>query len=87
MDRHIVMVAYAGRRSGRTFVTPVAYRRDGDQITIDVMLADTKTWWRNFLGTGGPISPRLNGSDRPGHAVARRDDRGRVSVTVRLDQP
>ncbi len=43
-----------------------------------------KTWWRNFLGSGGPITLRLNGTDQTGHAVATRDDHGRVTVTVKL---
>jgi len=87
LDRHIVVITYTGRRSGRTFSTPVGYRRVADQILIGVRLPDAKTWWRNFLGEGGPISLRLNGIDRSGHAVARRDDQGRVAVTVTLDPP
>ncbi|WP_371812872.1 hypothetical protein [Saccharopolyspora sp. ASAGF58] len=46
---------------------------------------DSKTWWRNFLGTGGPISLHLDDEDRSGHAVGHRDEHGRVTVTVRLD--
>jgi hypothetical protein len=85
VSRHIVVITYVGRRSGRTFSTPVGYRRTGNQITIGVQAPNVKTWWRNFLGTGGPISLRLDRKDRPGHAVSRRDDRGRVTVTVDLD--
>lgn len=84
--RSIAVVTYTGRRSGRTFSTPVGYRRAGDTVTIPVMMPDAKQWWRNFTGGGGPISLNLDGVDRPGHAVARRDDRGRVSVTVTLDR-
>jgi hypothetical protein len=57
----------------------------GDEIRIGVQMPDVKTWWRNFLGAGGPLTLRLNGTDRPGHAVAERDERNRVTVTVRLD--
>jgi hypothetical protein len=83
--RNTVMISYVGRRSGKTFTTPVSYRRSGDEIAIHVMLPDAKNWWRNFLDGGGPITLQLNGTDRTGHAVAARDDRGRVTVTVRLD--
>jgi hypothetical protein len=49
--------------------------------------AGSKNWWRNFLGEGAPITlVNLRGQDRTGHAVANRDAKGRVSVTVRLDQ-
>jgi hypothetical protein len=47
---------------------------------------DNKTWWRNFLGEGGPITLlKLDGADRTGHAVTERDENGRVKVTVELD--
>jgi hypothetical protein len=65
---------------------PVGYRRSGDAIVIKVSSPDNKTWWRNFLGEGGPITLlKLDGQDRTGHAVAKRDGQGRVTVTVRLD--
>ncbi|SHF54672.1 hypothetical protein SAMN05444320_10447 [Streptoalloteichus hindustanus] len=86
VSRRFTVVTYTGRRSGRTFSTPVAYRRAADVVTIGVQFPDSKTWWRNFLGEGGPISLNLDGEDRAGHAVARRDPRGRVTVTVRLDK-
>ncbi|WP_329017151.1 nitroreductase/quinone reductase family protein [Micromonospora rifamycinica] len=84
LRRHLTVVTYTGRRSGRTFSTPVASRRVGDTVVIRVAMPDAKQWWRNFLGAGGPISLNLDGVDRAGHAVARRDDRGRVTVTVDL---
>lgn len=85
VSRAITDIRYVGRKSGRTITTPVGYRRTGDRITIAVALPDRKTWWRNFLRDGGPISIRLDGEYRPGFAVAHRDDRGRVSVTIQLD--
>lgn len=56
IGKGITMVSYAGRRSGRTFSIPVAYQRDGDQVTIRVDLPDAKNWWRNFTGDGGPVT-------------------------------
>jgi len=84
--RGMINIRYVGRRSGKTIQTPVGYRRSGDDIVINVMSPDNKTWWRNFLGEGGPITLlRLDGADRTGHATADRDENGRVKVTVRLD--
>lgn len=85
LGRGFVVITYVGRRSGRTFSTPVNYRRKGDELVIGVAMPDKKSWWRNFLGAGGPITLRLDGVDRHGHAVAHRDERGRVLVEVRLD--
>jgi hypothetical protein len=85
LRRTITTISYTGRRSGRTFSIPVAYRRRGDEnIDIAVNLPDAKTWWRNFVGDGGPLSLTLDGAERSGHAVAHRDDNGRVTVRVRL---
>jgi len=84
VNRNIAMVTYTGRRSGRTFSIPVGYRRSGDDVTISVNMPDAKTWWRNFLGDGAPLTLRLGDTDRVGHAVAKRDDKGRVTVTARL---
>lgn len=84
VGRSMVVVRYVGRRSGKTFEIPVGYRRSGDDVTIRVMAPDAKNWWRNFLD-GGPITlVDLDGRDRIGNAVASRDDRGRVTVTVHL---
>ncbi|WP_197935839.1 MULTISPECIES: hypothetical protein [Mycolicibacterium] len=78
-------IRYTGRRTGRTVVLPVGYRRRGSDILIGVAMPDGKKWWRNFTGEGGPLTILLGGAHRAGHAVATRDARGRVTVTVRLD--
>ena len=85
MRKSFVEISYVGRRSGKTFSTPVNYRRSGDSIVIGVALPDRKSWWRNFTDEGGPITLHLEGGDRHGHALAHRDERGRVTVRVRLD--
>lgn len=84
VNGNIAMVTYSGRRSGRTFSIPVAYRRSGQDVIIAVSMPDAKTWWRNFLDDGAPLTLRLDETDRVGHAVASRDYKGRVTVTVRL---
>ncbi|MGV0794756.1 nitroreductase/quinone reductase family protein [Mycolicibacterium sp. XJ1819] len=85
VGRGIVVIRYVGRRSGRTFETPVGYRRFGDRVVINVLAPEKKTWWRNFLGGGAITLVDLDGADRAGHAVAERDEKGRVTVAVDLD--
>jgi hypothetical protein len=84
VSRHITLVTYTGRRSGRTFTIPVGYKRSGGIVTIGVRFPDAKTWWRNFHDPGGPITVELDGTGRTGHAVAERDERGRVTVRIDL---
>ncbi|KAF0848846.1 hypothetical protein [Nocardia caishijiensis] len=86
LGKSFAEVSYVGRRSGRTFSTPVNYRRSGDEYVIGVAMPDQKTWWRNFLGAGGPITLRIDGLDHPGRAVAHRGERGGVTVRVNLDE-
>lgn len=83
--RHLTIVTYTGRRSGRTFSIPVGYRRTGDTVVIGVRMPGKKNWWRNFTGEGGPISVELDGTGRAGHAIAHQDPKNGVTVTVRLE--
>ncbi|OBS00862.1 hypothetical protein BHQ23_33255 [Mycobacterium gordonae] len=81
--RGLVVIRYEGRRSGKTFEIPVGYRRRAGGVVINVAAPDGKSWWRNFLGSGRPLTLlNFDGADRACHAVARRDERGRVSVQV-----
>jgi hypothetical protein len=84
LRRNVTVITYTGRRSGRMFNIPVAYRRHGDEIEVAANLPDAKTWWRNFVGEGGPVTVTLDGAERAGHAVAHRDADGRVTVRIRL---
>jgi hypothetical protein len=84
VGRNIAIITYQGQRSGRSFSLPVAYRRNGDDLEIAANMPEAKSWWRNFLGDGAPLRVRLDGVERPGHAVARRDEHGHVTVRVRL---
>jgi hypothetical protein len=83
VGRGLTKIRYVGRRSGKTVELVVGYRRSGEDIIIGVATPDAKTWWRNFLGDGAPIELLgVDGRDRIAHAVAHRDERGRVSITV-----
>jgi hypothetical protein len=84
VSRNIAMITYTGRRSGRSVSLPVAYRRRGEELEIAANMPDVKSWWRNFLGDGAPLTVRLDGIERAGHAVAQRDQHGHVTVRVRL---
>lgn len=48
LDGKSCAVRWVGRRTGRTFTTPVQYARHDRDIVIVAGRADTKTWWRNF---------------------------------------
>lgn len=82
--RTITVLRYTGRRSGKSFELPVAYRRHGDEVNIGVAMPDRKNWWRNFTGEGAPPTLTLEGEEHSGHAVSTRDEKGQVTVRVTL---
>jgi F420H(2)-dependent quinone reductase len=80
----LALVTVTGRRTGREYTFPVAYRRAGAVVRIPVGWPARKLWWRN-LRDGGPVRLRLQGRDYSGQATARGDERSGVTVEVALD--
>ena len=68
-----VELRYTGRRSGRQYVLPVQYARDGSRLIVVPQDPNSKTWWRNFR-TPRSVTVRLAGRLRAG--TARVVDRG-----------
>jgi deazaflavin-dependent oxidoreductase (nitroreductase family) len=78
ISQNTVLVTYEGRKSGKTYTTPVNYVRDGQVLTITSYRH--RTWWRNLRG-GAPVTLRLQGQDLKAHANVIEDDEG---VTTHL---
>jgi hypothetical protein len=68
-----MVVSYIGRKSGKTYHTPVDYSRSGD--TLLTISYKRRTWWRNMRG-GVPVTIRLKGKDVHGQAEVVEDDQG-----------
>jgi deazaflavin-dependent oxidoreductase (nitroreductase family) len=54
--RHFHMAAqirHVGRRSGRTYITPVSARRSGDMVVIALTFGNQSDWSRNVRSAGG----------------------------------
>ena len=63
--RHFHMAAqirHVGRRSGRTYTTPVSARRSGDTVLIALTFGNQSDWSRNVRSAGGG-SIRIEGDD------------------------
>src|SRR3954470_16335187 len=78
------LITVTGQKTGREFTIPVAYRRDGETVTIEVGWPERKRWWRNLREPGAPVGIRIGGRDYTGHAVARGDEEQGVTVEVRM---
>jgi hypothetical protein len=85
LSKRLLLITVTGRRSGRVFTIPVSYLDRGDTILIEPSAPERKVWWRNLRGAGAPVTLRLRGRDRRGHAVATGDEHSGVRVEVRLD--
>lgn len=63
--RHFHMAAqiqHVGRRSGRTYMTPVSARRSGDMVVIALTFGNQSDWSRNVRSAGGGTI-RIEGQD------------------------
>lgn len=81
----MAVVSYQGSRSGKHFSLVVGFYRSDDGITIKVEMPDQKRWWRNFQHQRRPLVVEVAGEQYAGHALAVRDDGGRVQVHVDFD--
>lgn len=85
LGKELTILTFTGRKTGRTYRTPVGYKRTGvDTITLQSKFGtDGKTWWRNFTGDGAHVTVLVDGTTHPGHAVAVKDGEI-VTVTITL---
>jgi deazaflavin-dependent oxidoreductase (nitroreductase family) len=63
--RHFGMAAqirHVGRRSGRTYTTPVSARRSGGMVAIALTFGNQSDWSRNVRSAGG-ATIRIKGED------------------------
>jgi deazaflavin-dependent oxidoreductase (nitroreductase family) len=58
------IVRHTGRRSGRTFETPVAARRVGDGFVLALAFGSGANWYRNLVAAGEGVI-RWRGVDYP----------------------
>ena len=70
-SRSIMLITFTGRKSGRTFTTPVRYVET--EGTVRCFTMQENQWWRNLRG-GADVVLRIRGVDRPYRAIAIHDD-------------
>ena len=75
VSKTILLITFTGRKSGKTYTTPVDYSQDGDQVTIFTH-AD---WWKNLRG-GAPVRLRIRGRELQGLAEPVAEDKGAITA-------
>lgn len=58
VSKTVLLITFTGRKSGRTFSTPVSYSQTGREVTIFTHAS----WWKN-LSAGDPVTLRIQGQD------------------------
>jgi len=75
VSKTMLLITFTGRKSGKTYTTPVDYSQDGDQVTIFTHA----NWWKNLVG-GAPVTLRMRGRDLQGIAEPVAEDKGAVAA-------
>jgi deazaflavin-dependent oxidoreductase (nitroreductase family) len=61
VSNSVMLITFTGRKSGKTYTTPVSYSQHDDQVYA-FSHAD---WWKNLRG-GAPVILRIRGRDLQG---------------------
>jgi deazaflavin-dependent oxidoreductase (nitroreductase family) len=75
VSKSILLITFTGRKSGKTYTTPVSYSQNGDQVTIFTH-AD---WWKN-LRDEAPVTVRIRGKELQGLAEPVAEDKQAVAA-------
>jgi len=75
VSKTVLLITFTGRKSGKTYTTPVSYSQDGDQVYIFTH-AD---WWKNLRG-GTPVTLRIRGREFQGLAEPVAEDKQAVAA-------
>lgn len=85
MSGNLGLLTYRGRRSGKTFTTPLSYVLDasGTQETVRLLSSHKTRWWKNFLDGGADVMFEIAGTTRQGRAITILEDGDRFRDGVR----
>lgn len=71
MSKHLMVLRFKGRKSGKTYSIPVGYVQQGNTL-----LVATQSRWQVNLHGGAPVEVRLHGKRRVGRSEVIRDLEG-----------
>ena len=75
VSKTVLLITFTGRKSGKTYTTPVSYSQSGDQVSIFTH----STWWKN-LQDGVPVTLRIRGQEFQGLAEPVAKDKQSVAT-------
>jgi deazaflavin-dependent oxidoreductase (nitroreductase family) len=75
ISKTTLLITFTGRKSGKTYTTPVSYSQHNDRVYIFTH-AD---WWKN-LRSGTPVTVRIRGREFQGLAEPIAEDKQAVAA-------
>jgi len=75
VSKSILLITFTGRKSRKTYTTPVSYSQNDGQVTIFTHA----TWWKN-LRSGAPVTLRIRGQELQGLAEPVAEDKQAVAA-------
>jgi deazaflavin-dependent oxidoreductase (nitroreductase family) len=70
VSKSILLITFTGRKSGKTYTTPVSYTQSGGLVYIFTHAA----WWKN-LRSNAPVALRIQGREIQGLAMPVAEDK------------
>ena len=77
ISKYLTLITFTGRKSGKTYTTPVSYYQENNQVTIFTHAS----WWKN-LQSDESVSLRLRGRELKGQANAVAEDKGAIAAKL-----
>ena len=77
ISKYLTLITFTGRKSGKTYTTPVSYSQQDDLVTIFTHA----NWWKNLQG-GAPVSLRIQGRELQGRAEPIAEDKQVVAAEL-----
>jgi deazaflavin-dependent oxidoreductase (nitroreductase family) len=78
VSKTVLLITFTGRKSGKTYTTPVSYSQSDGQVTVFTHAA----WWKN-LRSGAPVTLRLQGREFQALAEPVAEDKQAVAAGLR----
>ena len=75
VSKTILLITFTGRKTGKTYTTPVSYSHCGDQMVIFTHAG----WWKN-LRNGAAVTLRLQGREFRAWAEPTAEDKTAVAA-------
>lgn len=82
VSKSIMLISVTGRKSGKKYMIPVTYVRDGDLVRCSTNRT-MRSWWKNLRG-GANVTVWLRGKEVTGHAFVIYDDLEAIAKGIEM---